>query len=376
MPFLPSYLYRIAWLAMLLSSVLFPGQARAERHGGVEIGAKGVKATVVQATNQANGLQLKIELGKTTNTTLAAGLASSGQFDPQALEETVRAVSQFFTQIRDEHKVPPERIYLVASSGLFAPLKDKPDLLQANHQRLSEAIKKATGKSLDFLDSTREAELTIAGVLPKSANDTGLVIDIGSGNTKGGYRQPKTGKFATLAIPYGTVTLTDTIRKKAEETKASFSKQASDLAADTVKPALLQQIEQHSGIRERNPVYLSGGIVWAVSTLTHPGDRGAYVPLTREDILTLIEKLQANPNTLPLPDLTSIASAADRMEAEGDIKRIKDTFTPENVLAGLHLLKALDQELASQPGKKVLFARNAYLGWLLAYIAEKEEGRK
>src|SRR5215208_6726661 len=70
-----------------------------------------------------------------------------------------------------------------------------------------------------------EVQLSIAGTIPQQREDdkpgnerhAAMLIDIGSGNTKGGYQQaistPATGipvdEFVTMGIPFGTVTFTN-----------------------------------------------------------------------------------------------------------------------------------------------------------------------
>src|SRR5262249_46841679 len=64
---------RAFWLLSAL--LLAPTPARAELHGGIEIGAKGVKATVIDARPGPDGLAVKVLLAGTHNSTLVAGIA-------------------------------------------------------------------------------------------------------------------------------------------------------------------------------------------------------------------------------------------------------------------------------------------------------------
>ncbi len=275
-------------LVSLLSAVFVlsfgAGLCRAEVHGGIEIGAKGVKITVVRATSGGDGLQMKVELATTANTTLVADLARTGAFAPEALEQTVAAVGKAYGRIRDEFKVAPERIYIVGSSGLFSAIREKPDLIDANKKRLADAVRQATDKAMDFLSDEREAELSIDGIIPRSAAATGLVLDIGSGNTKGGFKESKTGKYVSFSVPLGTVTFTDLVKKKAAEGRGTFGKVAAEQREGMLRPTLAWQMVGKPALLERPRVYLSGGSVWAITTLAHPGDRRPFVALTRADV--------------------------------------------------------------------------------------------
>ena len=108
--------------AGLLALCLATAPARAaegSRHGGIEIGAKGVKATVIEVTPGREGYDTKQLLSKTSNTTPAA--LKGGKFREDAIDETAEEVGKFFKQMETDFKVPAENIYVVGSSGLPNP---------------------------------------------------------------------------------------------------------------------------------------------------------------------------------------------------------------------------------------------------------------
>src|SRR5881392_2766819 len=77
-------LYAVALLACLLAVPV--AQAQKSRHGGIEIGAKGVKAAALEVTPGKEGLNTKQLFSKTANTTLSA--LKDGKFREDAIEET------------------------------------------------------------------------------------------------------------------------------------------------------------------------------------------------------------------------------------------------------------------------------------------------
>jgi hypothetical protein len=353
-------------LAVLL--VLAAAPARAEVHGGIEIGAKGVKATTIDVTPGADGPEVKVLKSGIRNTTLVSGLAAAGRFDPAALKDTADAVAAFAEQMRTEGKVPPERIHVVASSGLFAPLARKEQALKENQDALATAVKEACGLAMDFLDVNREIELSIAGIVPDKQEGTALLLDVGSGNTKGGYREPGKG-CVTVSIPFGSVSFADLVKKQAGP--GSFADAADRLREEKLVPALRKSAEGKPGLLDRERVYLSGGAVWALATLVRPGDRSGYVPLTVDDIAAYRKLVSRDLDAFPQVDLSSIADPATREAARQEIARVKDVFTPRQLLAGAEILEALAAELHFGKGTKVCFARNAPTGWLLAYVRDK-----
>ncbi|MGH7223532.1 MAG: hypothetical protein ACRELF_09915, partial [Gemmataceae bacterium] len=111
------------WLA--LCAFLAPNGVRADVHGGIEIGSKGVKATVVEVRGEGEDAVFKIRMSNATNTALVAGIAKEGRFNAAAVTATVQAIKKYHLRFREEFHVAAEHIYVVGSSGLFAPLRGK-----------------------------------------------------------------------------------------------------------------------------------------------------------------------------------------------------------------------------------------------------------
>jgi exopolyphosphatase/pppGpp-phosphohydrolase len=358
-------------LAALLAVglVLAPSPARAERHGGIEIGAKGVKATVVDVTSKPGGYNVKVLLAGTTNTTLSASVASSGELSPAAVTSTVKAIKAYISDMENKHKVPRDNIYVVGSSGIFAAIEKDSKAVAAGQKALVEAVRKGTGRSLDFITVEREAELSIVGIIPREFRDSALLIDIGSGNTKGGYRVgPK--KYVTFGVPYGSVTFTELVRKKFGDD--GLSRGSVRAGKEVLAPALRVAVKDQPGLLKHERIYLSGGAVWALATFMRPADRDTFTALTRDDVERYHKALTSNPKDYPRVDLSAISNSKVRDAAEKEIGRVKKVFKPEQLLSGAEILKGLADELKVDASKKKLyFARYGYLGWILAYVGRK-----
>src|SRR5262249_10245190 len=136
-------LYAVALLACLF--IVPVAQAQTSRHGGIEIGAKGVKAAVLEVTPGKEGLNTKQLFSKTANTTLSA--LKDGKFREDAIEETGEEVEKFFKLMQDDFKVPAKNIYIVASGGLPPT---------PNRDALVKIIKEKTGKELRAIDADTE----------------------------------------------------------------------------------------------------------------------------------------------------------------------------------------------------------------------------
>jgi exopolyphosphatase/pppGpp-phosphohydrolase len=360
---------RFPWTwCFAVAALLSCRPAAAEVHGGIEIGGKGVKATVLDVKGEGEDIRIKVKLAATTNTGLSAGVAKNGRFDPAALAQTARAVKKYHDRFRKEFKVPGERIYVVGSSGLFAPISDQPDQIKTNQQKLSKAIKKQTGRDLTFISVRREAELSIVGTLPKNRRASGLLVDIGGGNTKGGCLVGR-GKFATFGVPFGTVTFSELARKE----RAKGAKPLAKLCTKAVAPLLKKQLAALPGLAKRDRVYLSGGVVWAVTTFAHPTKAGSYTALTLKDVARVEAALTAHPGEYPKPNLSAVTDAKVRQRAMKEMARVKKVYRPEQLLAGLQILKSVYGELGNE--RHYYFVRNGYLGWILAYVIEAGAGK-
>src|SRR5262249_50819940 len=138
---------------------------------------------------------------------------------PDAIKQAAEAIATFQKEARDTWKVPANRIHVVGSSGL--PVAKNRDVFV-------KAVKDATGISMAFLDGDNEVSLSNAGIVPKAQRDNSILLDIGSGNTKGGYK-PAGKRLASAAVPFGTVTYTNRVKKEAAERKVSFAEAAESL---------------------------------------------------------------------------------------------------------------------------------------------------
>jgi hypothetical protein len=345
-------------------------ESKGELYAGIEIGSKGVKLAVIERFKDPElDFDFRILKEDTANTTVIKGLKETKKFDPDALRDTAKAVKDYHKLAVEEHKVPAGRVFVVASSGVFAPLKDNANAIDDNKQSLARAIKEAIDVPLDFLDADQEVDLSILGTVPQKYLDTAVLIDIGSGNSKGGYRETG-GRVAAWSIPYGTKSFHEEVSKRG----GKFDVKALDDARDQViAPALRKQVELRPGMENRERVYLSGGASWVTANLTHPRDRKTFRQLEADDIETLSRRLRDDLSRVPpAPSLAEISDEKLRKEIDSEINRAKDTFKPDELLAGLELLRTCSKEFKlDRSDRKTYFANNGKIGWLLGYLMDK-----
>jgi hypothetical protein len=348
------------------------GAVAAEKFGGVEIGAKGVKVSAVEVDpgGQRPSLRL-LELDKkTVNITISR--LKKNNFADELIADVAAVVGDFVTDLQVKLGVPEAHIQVVASSGVpFA--KNFPELVSA--------VRKQTGKKLDQINAREEATLAALALVPKELRTRVLVIDIGSGNTKGGAFLDDSGtpeRFATFEVPFGTTTLSRAVSAKVAETRAPRADILREISQQSVRAHFREQLEHTPELSQRDLVFLAGGSAWAFVTIMKPETANQPFPKANAaDVKAYIERLDEMPGRYPAVDFKRAANADARKAAEADYDRIRGAsgatavFKPDELRAGAALLEEASDALAFSK-RTVYFDRNAVTAWLTAKITPNE----
>jgi hypothetical protein len=350
-------------------------------YGGIEIGSKGVKATILEAqygqpkNAEDSGRSVKeIMPLETINTNIMEGLDKDGNFATAVLEDTIKAVQKYYERMLKQN-INPEQIYIIGSSGLQKASQTSRDLL-------SSKVIEITKTKMLFLTVQEEVQYSIVGIIPKEHRSSAFLVDIGSGNTKGGYIEnfETDPRFVIAEVPLGTLTATNEMKKAAEKAaadpKATEDESTGVIYAERVRaqifePALSKDMSNKGGFVNRKRMYLSGGMSWVLATLTHPGDsdKDGMVRLTVQDINDFTYLAKINPQKLLNPDLSKIKDEAIRKRLEKEIQKIGDDFTQINLMAGGELLQAIVNVCKlKDKDKSIYFARFGQTGWLYKFI--------
>jgi len=346
-------------------------------YGGIEVGGKGVRAAVISVRETGEGNSVKLVYAEAINSTLMQ--LQDNRFTPEAIRDTAVAVHKLLNRMKTEYRVSVDRINIIASSGVHGE----------NQQALISAIRETTGKTMSFLDVETEVQLSVVGTIPQryrtetgwaENRGTSVLIDIGSGNTKGGYqviRQMNTGTpdydYVTIGIPKGTVTFTNEISDAVGDAgdQMDFVKKARELGPSSIRAELRKEMERKPGLINRQRVYLTGGIVWAMVTLMRPDDRRTLVPINADEIELFYRAVTKDPDSLQKllnPDLTRrIQNRQLRAEVEMDLETVRNTYSPRNLVAGAEILRAVSKEFNLQ-NKSIRYARYSHLSWIVSYV--------
>ncbi len=331
-----------------------------EIFGVVEIGASGIKATVFRTEATIENAEVPpitvLKNYEPLNWNAAfANLAGS--------ERVAKGVAQRRQEMQDEFHFPNDHLYLVGSSGLPAEVKT-----------LIAGATFDVGQ-IDYISPEQEAKLVFRGIVPVRRLQQVLVLDIGSGNSKGAALEGTgaTARFNTFAVPLGTKTFAEKI--SAAKESRTFQEAAESLRIKELLPTVQSELA-HVVVRPR--IYLAGGTPWAMATLMHPeqigpdvkGVESAWVKLTVQDIRRYCEQALSNPATLLTPDYKTVRKE-NRQLAEAEVAKVGKVFNQDQLTAGAMVLKTFLEELHADQKDAVFFSKKALFAWPQGYVLEK-----
>ena len=323
-----------------------------EVYAGIEITTEWVRAIALRISRSEDESGLKLIYSE--NIRLALARDGDGHITLQSAKEAAQTVLKLLTRLRQQSQAPPDHVWLIGSTGLGA---ERPEALV-------KTISEATGKSLTFLDSESEIQLSIAGAIPRlwrvgdaqiDNRNSSVLIEINGDRTLGGYQLLKYPPnaaprydFVTMSVPNGFV------------------------GDESLRQALHRERESKPGLVNRKRVYLTGSVPWAVTTLIYPEDQQPFVPLTSDVIDWFAGKVARAPREVLNPNLSFIRDRDLRQKAESELQAVKSAFTSQQLATGVEALRAVAGEFEWQD-KQIWFARLGHLGRLLSYVRLQAE---
>lgn len=334
-------------------------------YGVIEIGATGIKAFIFDIDRAEQDPECTRDqdeyikcLGLATLDTIDRGAIISGS-EP----DTVRAVVRQHDTLTQEHMISPARIFIVGSSSV-ATVSHRDNILAM----VTQTIKPR--HPMEFITAEREAAYGFEGALGMipaqwraDRDRRALSLDIGGGNSKGAYRE--IAGLVTYDIPYGTKSFVKHIRDRVPG--ASFAARAAAARADLIDPQIRSIATRLSGIGNRDRVYLMGGIIFALVTHTQPDTKASFPIVEMRHIDGLMQKASR-------PDAVSVLCTDNpRLTTNKNLKRACDSFQPEDLIAGLELLRSFIKEMRLD-NKRLFFMRDSMFAWPMGFAIAKVRG--
>jgi len=239
-------------------------------------------------------------------------------------------------------------------------------------------------RKVDVIDPKQEARLSHLGIVPDSKRYTTFLVDIGSGNTKGGFfPNGNTNDFKLFQLTWGTKSVANATEKRmdeADKTLANYSKQLQRVLSIAENSEIIFAVNSSGAYQLSDNIAFSGGIAWSVATLLHPEfyDR-SIVPVTFDEVKEFNERLSTAFNSF-MPDLLSKRfnnSDPQKQAVSKEIKRVLQVFDQKSLMAGTGLLLKMMRQFSSvYETKQFYLVKNGQVGWISAYVDQNTSTAK
>lgn len=341
-------------------------------YAGIEVGSKGVKMSL-------------LELGKESKTTGAFNILKDTtvntdfiSFTQPTFSATLNGLSDLFNVALSQYNIPSSRVFTVVSSGVKMQAEKEDKTKWINNLVDSFRLKiKEPNRQVEVVDVLQEARLSHLGIVPLNKRFATFLIDIGSGNTKGGYfpMEDDTKNFKLFQLNWGTKSTANAAEKRMDEydkTLANFNRQLYRVLLNAENSELIYAVNSSGAYAMNDYCAFSGGIVWAAATLLRPEQIGStVVTVTFEDVQQLSEQLFTNftfySDTAITRQITD--KTLDKKAIAKEVKRVHSVFDQRSLMAGTGLLlKIMRQFKSVYESKGFFFVKNGSVGWVSAYV--------
>jgi hypothetical protein len=336
---------------------------------GIEVGSKGVKMSVIEIGKNArsNG-SFNILKDSSVNTDFIS-------FNDPTFESTLKGLLGMYNKATRDYKIPSKRIFTVISSGV--KMQAEKDGKNAWVNKLVDSFRVAIGepnREVEVVDVNKEAKLSHLGIVPESRRFNTFLIDIGSGNTKGGFFPYGTiTDFRLFQLNWGTKSTANATEKRVEDdpSLANFNKQLQRVLAGAENTEIIYAVNSSGAYPLSDNIAVSGGIAWAVATLTHPEMiDNPIVSVSYEEVKKFNEKLLSNYNAISAASLAATVTVKEEKDMVlSEAARVHKVFDQRSLLAGTGLLlKIMRQFESAFDTKHFYLVKNGQVGWVSAYV--------
>lgn len=343
-------------------------------HAGIEVGSKGVKLSVVELGEDAkNTGAFNILKDTSINTDFIS-------FTPPSFDATLNGLTQLYSIALERYGITPAKVFTVVSSGVKgqAEKENRIDwidrLIDSFRIRVNEPA-----KQVEVVDVRAEARLSHLGIIPRSKRFSTFLIDIGSGNTKGGYFpfEDDPENFKLFQFGWGTKSTANAAEKKCEEydkTLANFNRQLYRVLLSAENSELNYAVNSSGAYNMNDYIAFSGGIAWATATLLQPDQvDNSVITVSFEDVQRLNELVFSNYASLSDSAIVSRLGKTkeEKERIAKEVRRVHGVFDQRSLLAGTGLLlKIMRQFKSVYESKGFYLLKNGHVGWVTAYVGE------
>jgi hypothetical protein len=337
---------------------------------GIEVGSKGVKMSVLEIGKNAQSRgAFNILKDSSINTDIIS-------FTPPTFHSTLMAMCDLYSTLVKNYKILPKFVYTVVSSGVQMQAKKENKMPWINNLIDSFKINiKEPDRQVDVVDVLDEARLSHLGIVPESRRYNTFLIDIGSGNTKGGYfPNGNTKDFKLFELNWGTKSVANATEKRCgdDDGLSNFNKQLYRVLTEAENSEIIYAVNESGSYPKTDNVAFSGGIAWSVATLMFPElIDNSVVGVTYEQMLKFNERLSDNFSSVSGTYLVKniMDKSLDKSAIANEIRKVHKVFDQKSLMAGTGLLlKIMRQFQSIYEGKQFYLVKNGQVGWISAYV--------
>ena len=341
-------------------------------YAGIDVGSKGVKLSIIKMGKNASVTGSFIAIKDSSiNTDFIS-------FTPKTFNATLYAIKDLYNYARLKYNIPAEKIFTVVSSGIKgqAEKENKQDRIVALSDSLRLLLNEPK-RVVSVIGAMEEAKLSHLGIVPEARRYNTFLIDIGSGNTKGGYfKNGNTNELKLFMLNWGTKTVSNATEKRLDDDKSitNYKKQLNRVLAGEPNNEIVYAVNESGAYNMNDNFAFSGGIAWAVATLLYPElADNSVVPLKFEDLVALNERLAKNFSAIT-PIAISYAvrdKTINKKSIEEEVARVQKVFDQKALMAGTSLLLNIIRQFEGTQEKKNFFlVKNGQVGWISAYVTK------
>ena len=352
--------YIVLKVIIIFIFLVSPSLFSQEHYAGIEVGSKGVKMSVINVQNIKKGKYEVVDFW-TENVAIAKGISIDGKLAANDIDTAFDVVVKNYTKLIKEYKIDEKNIFIVVSSGVG---------MAENVDVLLQRLYVFTNINVGIITSETEAKLLLKGCIPPKEYSDSLILDIGGGNTKGGYVEKFNEDdiliFYPVTLDLGTVTFTEKINKKGKTNSIAEFNEVLSTALPELREQTDHLYQQNPKIFNKDNIYMSGGAVWAFYTL-YKGNSAVenFSPFEVKDVEAY--------DTMIKTDYAKFEALATQNK---DVEKVLKTYSQKYLIAANSLLLTLLQKMPDIKSKKIYFTKQGQMAWLLSYIADSAKRAK
>jgi len=343
-------------------------------YAGIEVGSKGVKMSIVEiGTDAQSNTTFRMLKDSSVNTDFIS-------FTQPAFNATLKGLAALYSEAMILYSIPSDKIFTVISSGVNIQAEKSGqvqmirNLADSFRQIINEPL-----RNVDIVDVTQEARLSHLGIIPDAKRYNTFLIDIGSGNTKGGFfpYDNNLNNFKLFQLTWGTKSVANAVEKKldADKSVVNFRNQLYRVLAGSADDEIIYAVNASDAYNINDNIVFSGGIAWSVATLISPElIENPVIPVTYEEVEKFYNRI--------FDEHASLASAAivkqvndpyvDKVMVTKEVDRVNKVFDQKSLLAGTGLLLKIMRQFEGIYEKKDFYlVKNGQVGWISAYVKQK-----